>query len=105
MYELLQKKNKMNVNRGVARAAPRVPVIPPLYVPTIQEAKTCESGESKCNQPFPVLDCCLPICGTEHLQWTMFLFLVRKYNRVYIATWNGINPCSYLTAHPKQCHL
>ena len=46
-----RRNDKMNVNRGVARAAPRMPVIPPLYVPTIQVAKTCESGESKCNQP------------------------------------------------------
>ena len=58
-----RRNNKMNVNRGVTRAAPRVPVIPPLYVPTIQVARTCESGESTCNQSFPVLDCCLP-----HLQ-------------------------------------
>ena len=50
----------MNVNTGVAGAAPRVLVIPPLYVPTIQVAKTSESGESTCNQSFPVLDCSLP---------------------------------------------
>ena len=33
-----RRNNKMNVNSGVARAAPRVPMMPPLYVPKNQHA-------------------------------------------------------------------
>ena len=69
-----RRNNKMNVNRGVARAAPGVPVIPPppppfvrqlFYVPTIQAAKTCESEESTCNKSFPVLLLLTPFAGPK----------------------------------------
>ena len=64
----LRRNNKMNVNRGVARAAPRVPMMPPLYVPKNQHAINL----------FQCYIVAYPICRTEHLQWTMFLLLVRK---------------------------